>query len=59
MKAFWDKHDKTARKGRITQAAALIFSNYPNMASGNAVAWAMQIERLVSEAIDQEEEKDV
>jgi hypothetical protein len=55
MRGFWEKHDRTARKGRITQAAAVIFATNPNMAQASAVRWAFEIEKLVSERIDTEE----
>lgn len=49
---FWALHESSARKGRITQAAAIIFATNPNMKEESAVAYALGIEKLVSKRID-------
>jgi hypothetical protein len=51
---FWEKHDATARKGRITQAAAIIFAANPNMSMESAVNHAFKIEALVSGKVDED-----
>jgi hypothetical protein len=60
MKGFWEKHDATARKGRITQAAAIIFAAQSHsLISCNvdcdinqAVKRAIQLEAEVSRKVD-------
>ena len=52
---FWDKHDATARKGRITQAAAIIFAANPNMSMESAVGHALKIESEVNRKVDKGE----
>lgn len=62
MMNFWDRHDATARKGRITQAAAILLSTdtdddegfHPPNSIKYAVEIAVALEKEVTRQIEEE-----
>lgn len=55
MHAFWARHDAIARKGRITQAAAVIYGGNNSWTAEASVVIAFKMERLVAQQIEKEE----
>lgn len=54
---FWERHEKTARLARLTQAAAVLYNGgFGEGSKGRAVALAFELEELVIKRLKEENE---